>query len=76
MNGDWGWHKTMSERIKISDLPKFDAADHLDSEETIAAYLADISEANDPALLASALEDVARARARNAVGSSRSVSGV
>lgn len=50
--------------IKVSNLPKFDAADHLDSEETIAAYLADIREANDSALLASALEDIARARTR------------
>ncbi|RJG01377.1 addiction module antidote protein [Noviherbaspirillum sedimenti] len=49
-------------RIKVDDLPEFDAAPYLDSEASIAAYLTDIIEANDPALLASALGDIARAR--------------
>jgi probable addiction module antidote protein len=49
-------------RIKVDDLPEFDAAPYLDSETAIAAYLTDIIEANDPALLASALGDIARAR--------------
>lgn len=48
--------------IKVADLPEFDAAPYLDSEAAIAAYLTDILEANDPALLASALGDIARAR--------------
>ena len=48
-------------RIKVDELPEFDAAPYLDSEESIAAYLTDIIEANDPALLASALGDFARA---------------
>jgi probable addiction module antidote protein len=52
----------MNKRIKASDLPEFDAALYLDSEEAIAAYLTDILEANDAALLASALGDIARAR--------------
>ena len=52
----------MSKRIKIADLPKFDAAHYLNSETAIAAYLTDILEANDAALLASALGDIARAR--------------
>lgn len=52
----------MSRRIKVTDLPEFDAAPYLDSEAAIAAYLTDILEANDPALLASALGDIARAR--------------
>ena len=37
-------------------------AHYLDSETAIAAYLTDILEANDAALLASALGDIARAR--------------
>lgn len=41
---------------------RFDPADHLSSQEDIAAYLADIAQDNNPALLASALGDVARAR--------------
>ena len=49
-------------RIKIADLPEFDASSYLDSEVAIAAYLTNILEANDPALLASALGDIARAR--------------
>jgi probable addiction module antidote protein len=52
----------MTQRIKVADLTEFDAAPYLDSEAAIAAYLTDILEANDPALLAAALGDIARAR--------------
>ena len=52
----------MTKRIKVADLPEFDAAKYLDSDTAIAAYLTDILEANDPALLAAALGDIARAR--------------
>lgn len=52
----------MTKRIKVAGLPEFDAAEYLDSEEAVAAYLTDILEANDPALLAAALGDIARAR--------------
>ncbi len=47
---------------KIADLKTFDVADYLDSEEKIVQYLATVLEDNDPALLAAALGDVARAR--------------
>jgi probable addiction module antidote protein len=47
---------------KIADMKVFDIADYLDSEEMIAGYLAVVMEDNDPALLAAALGDVARAR--------------
>jgi probable addiction module antidote protein len=53
---------SMSKGIKAADLPDFDASRYLDSEEAIAAYLTDILTANDPALLAAALGDIARAR--------------
>ena len=49
-------------RIKVTDLPEFDAAPYLDGEAAIAAYLTDILAANDPALLATALGDIARVR--------------
>ena len=49
-------------RIKVADLPEFDTEPYLGSEAAIAAYLTDILEAIDPALLASALGDIARAR--------------
>lgn len=48
--------------IKVADLPAFDVAAYLDDEQTIAAYLTDILEAQDSALLAAALGDIARAR--------------
>lgn len=52
----------MTKRIKVADLPEFDAAPYLDNEASVAAYLTDILDANDPALLAAALGDIARAR--------------
>jgi probable addiction module antidote protein len=63
----------MSKRIKVADLPKFDAARYLDSEATIAAYLTDILEANDAALLASALGTIARARGMTEIARSAGI---
>ena len=52
----------MTERVKVAELPEFDAAQFLDNEDAVAAYLSDILQANDPALLAAALGDIARSR--------------
>ncbi len=52
----------MKKGIKVAKLPNFDAAPYLGNEKAIAAYLTDILSANDPALLAAALGDIARAR--------------
>ena len=52
----------MTKRIKISELSEFDAAESLNNEEDMAAYLTAVLEENDPALLAAALGDIARAR--------------
>ncbi len=52
----------MTKRIQVADLPEFDAAPYLDSDEAVAVYLTDVLAANDPALLAAALGDIARAR--------------
>ena len=52
----------MSKKIKVSELPEFDAAEYLNSEEDVAAYLTTVLEENDPALLAAALGDIARSR--------------
>lgn len=57
----------MTKRIKIADLPEFDATEYLNNEEDVAAYLTTILEENDPALLAAALGDVARARGMSQV---------
>ena len=52
----------MTKKIKLSELPDFDAAEYLNSEQDIADYLTAVIEDNDPALLAAALGDMARAR--------------
>ncbi len=64
----------MTKRIKAADLPDFDAARYLDSEEAIAAYLTDIIAANDPALLAAALGDIARARGMSEIAKASGIS--
>jgi len=61
-------------RIKATDLPDFDAARYLDSDEAIATYLTDILEANDPALLAAALGDIARARGMSEIAKASGIS--
>lgn len=52
----------MTKKIRIADLPDFDFSEHLDSDQAMAEYLTVILEENDPALLAAALGDIARAR--------------
>ena len=52
----------MTKKIKISDLPVFDAAEHLRDDEDIAAYLTVVLEENDAAAFADALGTIARAR--------------
>ena len=52
----------MTKKIKISSLRPFDIAEYLEDEEAIAEYMNLALEENDPALLASALGDIARAR--------------
>lgn len=63
----------MRKRIKIKTLPKFDAAPYLGDEVAIAAYLTDILEANDSALLAAALGDIARARGMTEIAKSAGI---
>jgi probable addiction module antidote protein len=52
----------MRKIVDVDHLPEFDPARYLDNEESVAVYLTGILEANDAALLASALGDIARAR--------------
>lgn len=52
----------MTKKIKISDLPEFDMAEHLPDEQAIAEYLTVVLEENDPSALADALGTIARAR--------------
>ena len=60
----------MNKHITVNALPEFDSAPYLDNEETIAAYLTDILEANDASLLAAALGDIARARGMREIAKS------
>ena len=52
----------MTKKINVADLPEFDMVEHLKTDEDIANYLTVVLEDNDPALLAAALGDIARAR--------------
>ena len=52
----------MAKKIRIADVPDFDPAEQLRSEEDVAAYLTAVLEEDDAALLASALGDIARSR--------------
>jgi len=57
-------------KINASELPEFDAAQYLDSDEAIAEYLTAILAENDTALLAAALGDIARARGMSEIARS------
>lgn len=46
---------------KIADLPTFDMAEHLTTEDEAAAYLSLVLEEGDPAELAHAVDIIARA---------------
>ena len=63
----------MNKRIKMDNLPTFDATPYLDSEQAIAAYLTDILSANDAGLLAAALGDIARARGMTEIARSAGI---
>ena len=52
----------MKKKLRVSGLPEFDAVEYLDNEKAIAEYLTAMIEVGDPALLAAALGDIARAR--------------
>lgn len=57
----------MTQKIRVSALAEFDASEYLNSEEDVAVYLTAILEEKDPALLAAALGDIARARGMSQV---------
>ncbi|MDD4929918.1 MAG: putative addiction module antidote protein [Gallionella sp.] len=52
----------MTRKIRIADLPDFDMAEYLKSEEDVAAYLTMVIEEGDVSELARALGIAARAR--------------
>ena len=52
----------MNRKIKAADLPDFDMAEYLRTDEGVANYLTLVLEENDPAELTHALGNIARAR--------------
>ena len=52
----------MTRKIKAADLPDFDMAEYLKTDEDVANYLTLVLEENDPAELTHALGTIARAR--------------
>lgn len=59
----------MGKKIKVSELPEFDMAEHLPDDQAIAEYLTVVLEENDPAALAGALGTIARARGMSSIAS-------
>ena len=57
----------MVKKISVADLPEFDMAEHLDSDQAIAEYLTTVMEENDPGELTHALGVIARARGMSEV---------
>lgn len=64
----------MAKRIKVSELPDFDAAEYLTDEQAMADYLTAVLEDGDAALLAAALGDVARARGMSEIAKASGLS--
>jgi len=52
----------MAKKIKVSDLPEFDMAEHLTDKKAMAEYLAIVLEEDDPGAIVGALGTIARAR--------------
>lgn len=52
----------MTQKINVADLPEFDMAEELKTDEDIAIYLSLVLEEDDPAELSHALGVIARAR--------------
>ena len=57
----------MVKKISVADLPEFDMAEHLDSDQAIAEYLTIVMEENDSSELTHALGVIARARGMSEV---------
>jgi len=57
----------MVKKINVADLPEFDMAEHLDSDQAIAEYLTIVMEENEPGELTHALGVIARARGMSEV---------
>jgi probable addiction module antidote protein len=64
----------MNKKVRVADLPEFDAAEYLDGEDAIAEYLTAMMAEHDPAMLAAALGDIARARGMSEIAKASGLS--
>lgn len=64
----------MNKRIHIADLPEFDMAEQLKSEEDIAVYITMVIEDGDAAELAHALGVAAKARGMSEIAQATGIS--
>lgn len=55
-------------------ITRFDASEYLDNPKVIAAYISEALETNDPAFIAAAIGDVARAYGMSAIADAAGVS--
>jgi probable addiction module antidote protein len=53
----------------VKNVPEFDMAEYLEDDRAIAEYLTAVMDDGDPALLAAALGDIARARGMAGISS-------
>src|SRR4051794_37005413 len=58
----------------VTETTKWDVTEHLDSEEQIALFLEAVFEDGDPALIAAAIGEVARARGMSQIARDAGVS--
>jgi probable addiction module antidote protein len=58
----------------VIETTRFDASEYLDNPEVIAAYISEALETNDPAFIAAAIGDVARAYGMSAIAEAAGVS--
>jgi len=64
----------MTGKIKLSELKRFDMAEHLEDDQAIAEYLSIVLEENDAPALFKALGTVARARGMTEIAKASGVS--
>jgi len=64
----------MTQKIRVAELPEFDMAEQLKTEEDIAAYITMVIEEGDASELAHALGVAARARGMSQVAQASGIS--
>ncbi len=63
----------MTKKIKVADLPEFDMAQYLGTDEDVAEYLRQVLEDGEPGELAAALGHIAKARGMTEIAKSSGI---